>query len=90
MSDAVLIEIDDDPEDHIVFDRGRIEKIAAACDAHLADLRRFELWPYTLANPDLDRWPVFRAQPHRASYLGSPAALCAKIGGAPRYRFAAP
>jgi len=55
------------------------EELAARCARHLDDLRQFELWPDRIRNEDVDRLPAFRAAPTRASYIGSPAAMCADL-----------
>ena len=54
-----------------------------ACDLHLADLRRHELWPDTLDDPDRDRYPRFTGSPAAMfSGCGSPAAMVAAALGA--------
>ena len=56
------------------------EELAKRCASHLADLKRWELYPDPLDNPDCDRLPAFRGLPSRTrSYFGSPSAMCADL-----------
>jgi hypothetical protein len=41
--------------------RAEAARVKKACGKLLLDLRKHELWPDEMDNPDIDRLPVFRA-----------------------------
>jgi hypothetical protein len=60
--------------------RAEARRVKKACDGLLKAMRRHEAWPESIANPDIDRLPTFRAIAHRSSSpYGSPADMCAEI-----------